>query len=66
MAIDPRLSVKDMCVNARKKLSCIVSLVVYVRADCCYCLFDLAFSMVVQFGIVIRIRIRLVHCTGWS
>ena len=40
--------------TAESLISCIVSLVVYVHADCCYCLlFDLVLSMVAQFGIVI-------------
>ena len=46
----------------RSLISCIVPLVIgiliCVHVDSCYCLlFDLVLSMVVQFGIVIRIRL---------
>ena len=57
--------VKDVCVNGRKKLNQLHSILsnrilICVHIDCCYCLlFDLALSMVVQFGIVIRIRLVL-------
>ena len=58
--------VKDVCVLTveRSLISCIASLVIgiliCVHVDCCYCLlFDLVLSMVVQFGIGIRIRLVL-------
>ena len=53
-----------MCVTGRKKLNqlhivlLVIGMLICVHVDCCYCLlFDLVISIVVQFGIVIRIRL---------